>query len=186
MKVIHIIFLLFFMSSCAYRWGNTTRSLPGGYRQVSIPIFKNKTQETGVEVAFTNSLVQEFQRSTVARVIEEDKADAKIVGEIEIVRYEPGGPKISDQSNYLPQGTVLATVYNTILVVNLKMLRKSDNTELWAGSFRGERSYNAPQVTLSGVNSVNPLYNLSARRQNIEAISVDLMAEAFDRLTENF
>jgi hypothetical protein len=70
--------------------------------------------------------------------------------------------------------------------VTVKVVRQADGTELWAGSFSGERTYAAPQVTLAGVNSVDPLYNLSARRQNIDLMANDLMLEAHDRITENF
>jgi hypothetical protein len=51
------------LTGCAYRFGNVSRSLPGGYKYISIPVFKNKTQETGIEVGFTNALIQEFDRS---------------------------------------------------------------------------------------------------------------------------
>ncbi|MNY58066.1 hypothetical protein D3C86_1943590 [compost metagenome] len=68
----------------------------------------------------------------------------------------------------------------------MKLVRQADGTELWSGSFSGERTYVAPQVTLAGVNSVNPLYNLSARRQNIDIMANDIMTEAHDRITENF
>ena len=176
-----------FIAGCAYHWGTTTRSLPGGYKQVSIPVFKNTTQEVGIEVPFTNALIQEFQKSSLAKIVEDEKSDVQIVGEIFSLKYDSGGggDQPSD-SNYLPQGTVLAKSYNTTLDVRIRMIRKSDKVELWSGNFRSERSYNAPSVTLSGVNSVNPLYNLSARRHNINLMSLDLMAEAYDRISENF
>ncbi|MEK6774464.1 MAG: LPS assembly lipoprotein LptE [Bdellovibrionota bacterium] len=178
---------IFLLSSCAYRWGTTTRSLPGGYRQVSIPIFKNKTPEVGIEVPLTNALIQEFQKSSITQVINNDKSQVEIIGEIFSLKYDSGGGgEQPSTSNYLPQGTVLAKSYNTTLDVRIRMIRKSDQVEIWSGNFRGERSYNAPFVTLSGVNSINPLYNLSARRQSIDAISLDLMAEAYDRISENF
>ena len=192
MKTIHKVFLsalisIFFLSSCAYRWGSTTRSLPGGYRQVSIPVFKNKTQETGIEMGLTNALIQEFQKSSITRVVDDEKSEVQIVGEIFSLKYDSGGGgEQPNASNYLPRGTVLAKTYNTTLDVRIRMVRKSDKVELWSGNFHAERSYNAPFVTLSGVNSVNPLYNLSARRMNIDAMSVDLMSEAYDRISENF
>lgn len=187
MTSVIMMFFVLMTSGCAYRWGTTTRSLPGGYKQVSIPLFKNKTQEVGIEVSFTNALIQEFQKSSLVQIIDDEKSEVQIVGEIYSLKYDSGGGgEQPSTSNYLPQGTVLAKSYNTTLDVHIRMIRKSDKTQLWSGNFRGERSYNAPAVTLSGVNSVNPLYNLSARRQNINAISLDLMAEAYDRLSENF
>jgi hypothetical protein len=188
-KFLSLVFLALFFSSCAsYRLSTTERSIPGGYKQVSIPIFKNKTQETGIEVAFTNSFNKEFQRSKVAHIVDNNLSEVKLEGIIESVEYQSGARKTSGDASapFLPSGTVLATEYRILVKVTLRAIRQSDGVEIWQGSFAGERTYAAPQVTLAGVNSVNPLYNLSARRQNIDTMANDMMAEAHDRITENF
>lgn len=77
-------------TSCAYRMGSGERSIPGGYKQVSVPVFKNKTQETGIEVGFTKSLINEFQRSRIARVVEKPLSEVSVVGSIDSVSYQPG------------------------------------------------------------------------------------------------
>lgn len=175
---------LVFLAGCAYQLGSTRRSLPGGYKQVSIPVFKNKSQEAGIEVAFTNNLIQEFQRSRVARVVEKRESDILLEGSIDSVIYVTAST--SDTGDFLPKGTVIATEYRILIGVTVRAVRQIDGAELWRGFFAGETTYSAPQVTLAGVNSVNPLYNLSARRQNIENKSIDMMSEAHDRITENF
>lgn len=195
MKFVHtqklFLFILFglcpvlFLGACAYTWGPAPRSLAGGHRKVAIPIFKNKTMEPGIEVAMTNSLIQEFNRSKEIRIGDENSTDAVILGEITSLKNEPAGAKTAADSN-LPTGAVSATNYNTIINVRVRYIRKSDGFEYWKSDFRLERVYQAPQVTLSGVNSVNPIYNLSARRQNIDSLSADLMSEVYDRLTESF
>lgn len=174
--------------SCAYRLGSGERSIPGGYKQVSVPVFKNLTQETGVEVGFTKALINEFQRSRIARVVDKPLSEVAVVGAIDKISYQPGAKRVAGDSAspYLPNGTVIASEYRILLTVTVKVVRQADGIELWSGSFSGERTYVAPQVTLAGVNSVNPLYNLSARRQNIEQMANDLMVEAHDRITENF
>jgi len=139
-------------------------------------------------VGFTNALIQEFERSQVGKVTTENLSDVKVVGVVESVQYLPGTSLVSGSSSapYLPEGTVLAADYRILVTVTVSILRQADHTQIWTGSFSGERTYVAPQVTLAGVNSVNPLYNLSARRQNIESVANDMMAEAHDRMTENF
>ncbi|HEY8269789.1 MAG TPA: LPS assembly lipoprotein LptE [Pseudobdellovibrionaceae bacterium] len=176
------------LGGCAYRIGMSSRSLPGGYKYLSIPVFKNVTQEIGIEVGFTNALIQEFERSQVGRVTSENLSDVKIVGVVEAIQYLPGTKRTAGESSapYLPEGTVLASDYRILVSVKVSIVRQSDNTQIWTGGFTGERTYNAPLVTLAGVNSVNPLYNLSARRQNIDSVANDMMAEAHDRITENF
>lgn len=183
-----VILVALFLPACAYRLGGPPRALPGGYRQVYIPIFKNLTQEPGIEVGFTNSLIQEFERSRSARVVSPQYAEAQVEGEITSVQYIMGGSNEGrpDGPLPLPTGSVLAAEYRILLNVRVTLRRKSDNAQLWQGSFQGERTYVAPQVTQAGINTVNPLYNLSARRQNIDSMAVDLMAEAHDRMSENF
>ena len=75
------------LSGCAYHLGNKNRSIPGGYKQVSVPIFKNHTQETGIEVSFTNALIEEFQRSRVARVVDNSLSEVTVVGQIDDLQY---------------------------------------------------------------------------------------------------
>ncbi len=174
------------VSGCAYRLGVGTRTIPGGYKQISVPIFKNNTQEAGIEMAFTNALIQEFQRSRIARVVDNSLSEVAVIGQIDNIQYLPGAKRVAGDSSYLPNGTVIASEYRILLNVTVKVVRQADGTELWSGTFSGERTYAAPQVTLAGVNSVNPLYNLSARRQNIDVMANDIMVEAHDRITENF
>lgn len=137
-------------------------------------------------MAFSNALIQEFQRSRIARVVDNALSEVAVVGQIETVQYLPGAKRVAGDSSYLPKGTVIASEYRILVTASVKVVRQSDGAELWSGMFSGERTYAAPQVTLAGVNSVNPLYNLSARRQNIDIIAGDLMVEAHDRITENF
>jgi TolB-like protein len=177
-----------FTTGCAYRLGSANRSIPGGYKQISIPVFKNKSQEVGIEVAYTNALTQEFQRSRIARIVDNSLSEVAVIGQIDSVQYIPGAKRVAGDSAapYLPDGTVIASEYRILVGVTVKLVRQADGTELWTGNFSLERTYAAPQVTLAGVNSVNPLYNLSARRQNIDIMANDMMIEAHDRITENF
>lgn len=173
------------LSSCAYKLGSPDRSLPGGYKQVHIPIFKNLSLEPGVEVAFTNALRQEFERSHIARIAEPKQSEVILEGSIMRVEYRSTSKK-QDGDSSIPNGTVLTSEYaiNIDVVVNLR--RFSDNKVLWSGSFTNERLYAPPRLAAAGINTVNPLYNLSARRQNIDVMAEQLMSEAHDRLTENF
>ncbi|MGZ3783629.1 MAG: LptE family protein [Bdellovibrio sp.] len=178
----------FFFAGCAYRFGGPVRSVPGGYKQISIPTFKNKSQEVGIEVGFTNALIQGFYRSRVARIVDNALSEATVIGQIDSVQYLPGAKRVAGDSSspYLPNGTVIASEYRILIRATIKVIRQADGKELWTGSFSGETTYAAPQVTLAGVNSVNPLYNLSARRQNIDTLANTMMIEAHDRITENF
>lgn len=179
----------FSMSGCAYHLGRGARSMPGGASEISIPVFKNRSQETGAEVTFTQALQQEFLRSKVARVVDDPKAEVRVEGEIDFIRYIPAQKKTAGDTSagYLPDGTVIASQYQIVLQVSLRVVRRSDNEKIWEGRFESrDQTYAAPQITLTGVNSVDPLYNLSARRQKLLVIANELMLEAHSRITENF
>lgn len=190
LKLFTLLFLMLSTSSCAYRLGVQGRKLPGNYRVVEIPLFKNLSQEPGVEVAFTNSLIQEFERNKVAQVVDSLHQPASPVvvrGEISSIQYLASAPvQKTEQAPYLPEGAVIASAYRVVVTTTVTIVEKSSGKILWTSSFMGESSYAAPQVTIARLNSVNPLYNLSSRRRIIESIARDLMVEAHDRMTENF
>ena len=179
---ISVIVLPSILTGCAYRWGTPDRTLPGGFKTVSVPIFKNLTLEPGIEVSFTNALRQEFERSKIARVSPKYESGAEIEGKILSVQYLPSGP----QESAVSTGVVLASQYRILIQVEVLLKNLATGKTLWSGKFSGERTYIAPQVTSPGVNTVNPLYNLSAHRLNIDVLATSLMNEAHDRVTENF
>lgn len=176
-----------FFTSCAYHIGNQVETAPGGVRSISVPMFKNMSNEVSAEVQFTNALIQEFDRSKTVHVVA-DNSDAVMSGVITKIEYlvPATSLKLAQNTTYMPNGTVLATDYNLTVEVELKLIRRIDQKVVWTNTFVGVRSYSSPQVTLPVVNSVNPLYNLSARRQNISLLAAELMSEAHDRMLENF
>jgi TolB-like protein len=177
-------------SGCAYHFGVRGRTLPGGYSSVEVPLFVNLSQEPGMEVAFTNSLIQEFEKNKVAHVVyssRQGSAPVLVKGEILSIEYKATSPvQKKDKAPLLPEGAVLATGYRVMVTTRISLFERSTNKLLWSSLFNGESSYAAPQVFIARLNSVNPLYNLSSRRRIIESIAQDLMVEAHDRMTENF
>lgn len=175
---------------CAYRFGYVQRDLPGGYKQVAIPVFKNVTNEVGVETFFTNELARQFNRSQVAQVTDKAHAPVTIEGSVKNISYRQtstvDGNKGSENKINIPANSVLAVEYRVIVSADVILRRNSDQKILWEGNFSNESVYAAPQVGLAIVNSVNPLYNQSARTELFETMARDMMAEAHDRMTENF
>ncbi|OFZ18238.1 MAG: hypothetical protein A2Z20_12015 [Bdellovibrionales bacterium RBG_16_40_8] len=178
------------ISGCAYRFGYVQRDLPEGYKQIAIPVFKNMTQEVSIERFFTNELIHQFGRSQVANVVSVADAPATIEGRITDIKYVPGGQvngnKSSENKIGIPRNSVLTVEYRVLVNADIVLRRNSDQKVLWQGSFSNESVYAAPQVGLNVVNSVNALYNNSARINLIEHMAHDMMAEAHDRMTENF
>ncbi len=184
------IFCCLFIVNCAYDVGYETRRLPGGYRSLAIPVFSNKTKEVSVESYFTNSLIREFERSRVAKVTNKSQAPVFIRGSISSVTLADNGQVAANSGSqklkYLPKNTVLNTGYRVVVTVHVQLIKNSDKRIVWEQNFVNERVYSAAQISVTGINSVNPLYNHSAKHQNIRMLAKEMMREAHDRLTERF
>lgn len=201
-KALFVPFIVIsFLTGCAYQFGSGERHLPGDYAEVAIPVFKNSTSQVGVETYFTNFLIREFNRSKIAHVVSRDTAPIVIEGNVTSIEYRHGGTTLGNcdptdpltgakcrETNKIsiPMNTVLTTEYRVGVTADLKVIRTSDRKVLWTGSVSNERNYTAPQVGTAGINSVNALYNHSARMELIETLAQDMMAEVHDRMTENF
>lgn len=192
-KISFMIVLSAFMLAlhgCAYRFGYVQRDLPGGYKEVAIPVFKNMTSQVAIESAFTSELINQFNRSQVATVVSAARAPATIEGQITSIKFVHGGqvdgnhPGDSQVRN--PSNTVLTLEYRVLVNATIILRRNSDQKIIWQGPFSSESIYSAPQVGIPIANSVNPLYNNSARVELIGRMAKDMMAEAHDRMTENF
>ncbi len=175
------------VTGCAYHYGLAERSLPGGYTQVAIPVFKNKTAEVGIEPYFTNALIRRFNRSQVARVGDKESAPVLLEGVITKIDTASVSTILSDANkNLLPEDTVLTTQYRLTVSAEITIRRKSDDRVIWQGSFSNEKVYAAPLLGTPVVNSANATYNQSARMEYISRLAEEMMSEAHDRITENF
>lgn len=174
------------LPSCAYKIGQKFRSLPGGYQKLSIPVFKNKSMEPGAEAILTAALKEEFFRSTVLKVVSDNEAEVRLEGQIDTLKFDSMAIKESDSNNHLPTGTVLATSYNMTVILTVKLVRTGTSEVLWQSKFTGSRPMNASQVTIAGVNSINPIYNQNAKRMVLENVANELGNQIHNNLTENF
>jgi hypothetical protein len=190
-------------TGCAYHAGVADRQIPGGYRMIAVPVFKNDTAETGVEVFFTNALVRELERSRLAKVTDMASAEVDLVGVVSSIKYAPTNSYSIDRSNVdvehfpapndprsfgpnIATNTVQNTEYRILVTTQLQLVRISDHKVVWAGEFKNERTYLAPKIAIQDLTSANATYNQSARDQNLQLMAKDTMREAYERLTENF
>ncbi len=173
---------------CAYSIGIEDRRLPEGYKLISVPVFKNSTQEVGVEVPFTNALIREFTRSQVAKVVNKSDAQVVLEGNVERIQYDVANQIscVAGTVCLIPKNTILNTEYRVSVWTKMILKRASDGQILWSQTFMGQKSYLAPKIEFEGLNSANALYNHSSRQENLSAMAIDISAEAHGRLTENF
>ena len=176
---------LFLTSACSYHLGFTERGIPGGYENVAVPVFKNETIEAGSEVYFTNAIILELERSRLAHIVSKDLAQVTLNGIVSSIVYSPESPLYHSTVTF-PAGVGPTFGYRIFVKVSLELKRNYDQKLLWKSEFQGERTYNAASIGTPGLNSADATYNHSAHYQNIAQLARDMMAEAHDRLTENF
>jgi len=192
MRIYALVFCGFYLSigtGCAYRLSTALRTLPGGYEQLAIPIFENRTAVVAIEPYFTNSLVEEFERSKIAKVVSDSVAPVVLKGKILSIRYEREAPVRGGQNteiSNLPAGTSLATQFRIKVIASLSLVRNSDSKVIWDGQFDNEIIYAGPRIGTPIVNSANANYNHSIRKTKISELASVMMQEAHDRVTENF
>ena len=195
-QFLSLIFLLLtasviqiFVTSCAYKLSSRTQLLPGHVKRIQIPLFKNKSTEPGIEVFFTNSIKNEALKSSVAKLQNlENESEAILQGTINSIDIMSEDTSVIEAKNskYLPSETVLATQYRVEANIDIQLKRKGSTEILWSGNFKQARNYSAPKISLPVINTANSLYNQSAKRQALDALSKDMMQAAFDRMLENF
>lgn len=176
------------ITSCAYNLSTKADHLPGGVTHIQIPLFKNTSTEPGAEVFFTNALKLEALRSKLAKV-ENNESDSEAVlqgtlSSIEVIPSE----SVTEASNnpYLPKRNVLTTQYAVVVSIDLTLKKKGTSTILWSGNFKQSKNFTAASITLPVINTSNSLYNQSAKRQTLDALSKEMMQAGFDRMLENF
>jgi hypothetical protein len=175
-------------SGCAYKLSSQTSSLPGQVKVIQIPLFKNDSNELGAETYFTNALKTEAIRSKIVQVKnDESNVEAILQGRIRDITVIADESVIeAKNTTYLPTENVLATQYKVTATVVLELKRRNSTEVLYSGQFAQTMNYSAPQITLPVINTANSLYNESAKRQTLDAISKELMQAAFDRMVEDF
>lgn len=181
-----LLALIFSLSSCSYQWGNQGQRLPGGYKKIAVPVFRNNTSEQGIESFFTNAILKRLSQSSVFEITNMDGAEVILEGNIEKIVVTRSGDIDSESKLILPDYVVLSSTNTVELYVSLVLRHSASGKSLWQSSFVTSVSYKAAQVGAPVINSINPLYNKSARSENLALAAEDLMASAYSRLTESF
>lgn len=158
--------------------------MPGGYNELAIPMFENDSKEVGLEVDFTNSLIERFQRSRVALIQDKNRSPILLKGTVTSVEVARGLG--ASQPEKLPDRAVLSTEYRLTVGAEIQMIRQSDQKVIWSGAFSKSKVYLAPRIGTPVVNSANALYNDSKRRETLRLLAQEMMHEAHDRITESF
>jgi hypothetical protein len=152
--------------SCAYKFSGEG-PLPSGVTSVQIPMFANRTGETGIENVFTNDLINEFILKRKSALRTQEDAEATIIGAIEYIRDITIAHKTQRTST---QRRVIASVA-------LRLIDAKGQT-LWSAS--GITANEAYEVT------DDKLATEQNKREALNELSKRLAEKLFNRLTDNF
>lgn len=112
--------LLTVSTGCGYHIAGKGGSMPGNVSTISIPFLKNHVQKPDIETIFTTALINEFVKSGIAKVVDEN-AEAILNGAVIGYNLTP----VSFNSNDVIQE------YRLTIKLEINLVRKSDGKVLW-------------------------------------------------------
>jgi len=74
------IICLVVLAACGYRMVGKETHVPPGLNSVTVPTFKNRTYEPGIEVPFTQAFLKEFILDRRVNVVDRAQADSLLEG----------------------------------------------------------------------------------------------------------
>jgi hypothetical protein len=117
-------------AGCGYRLGSL---LPPTMKSVSVPNFKNYTNQPGIEAQVTNGVIERFQVDGTLQVLPHDEADTQLLGEI--IDYKREGLTLSTSTD-------ATTTYRLIIAVRLTFKDLKTGKVLWvANRIEGENTF---------------------------------------------
>jgi hypothetical protein len=131
-----ILFLLLSFWGCGYQLQKRGDTLPSDIQSVAIPVFANRTNQTGIESEITRSLIEKFVAAKSLAVTEKKLADAVITGTIQSFVTSPVA---------VTSGTQITTEYRATITVQIIFQRQRDGKILWKEEMSEWRNY--PVVT---------------------------------------
>lgn len=159
----------FLLPACGYHFPGKAAGLPAEIRSVAVPVFANRTIQTGIETTVTRVLVDRIVASKRLAVTEQKSADALLSGTVESFVTSPIA---------VTSGTQITTEYRATISVAITLTRQRDGKVLWKGGGISEwRNYPV---------SANLLLTEANKQEAIRQISVLLAERIRDLVLEDF
>jgi outer membrane lipopolysaccharide assembly protein LptE/RlpB len=153
----------FLLSGCGYRLRGKETNLPPEIRSVAIPIFANRTDQTGAETDVTRALAEKFISARRLPVATQNSADAILTGKVISFVTTPVAVTSSTQ---------VSQEYRATLTVEFTFQGVKDGKVLYREQMNDWRNY--PVVSDLNTTEQN-------KREAIRAISA-LLAERIHEL----
>jgi outer membrane lipopolysaccharide assembly protein LptE/RlpB len=127
-----VLFAFLTAGGCGYQLqGKGTPSDPV-IQMVAIPVFGNRTAQTGIESEVTRALVEKFTSSQRIAVGSQGRADALLLGNVK---------SFTTSSVAVTSGTQVTTGYRAALTVEVTYQRRGDGKVFWKEEVTEWRNY---------------------------------------------
>ena len=131
--LLHFILLgALLVGSCGYQLRGRETNLPPGIHSLAIPIFSNRTDQTGVETDVTQALAAKFISSKRLAVTTRNSADALLTGTVKSFSTTPVAVTTSTQ---------VSTEYRATLTIEFTFEGKKDSKVLFREEMSDWRNY---------------------------------------------
>jgi outer membrane lipopolysaccharide assembly protein LptE/RlpB len=117
-RAVLLLALVIGLGGCGYTVRGT---LPAHIQTIAVPIFRNRTQEPGIESTVTRAVVEGFSTNGRLRVVSREQADAVLDGEI--IGYTIASVAFDKDAN--------VRLYRLIVTVNLRLRDVRQNAILF-------------------------------------------------------
>jgi hypothetical protein len=111
------LLVLALLAGCGYHLAGRGDALPKGARTVGIEVFRNRTQEYGLEVRLQRAIEDEFRRRGTLDVVPEAEADLVLRGEIASFTSRPVAFSATDE----------AVQYQGIIRLGVRLVERGSN-----------------------------------------------------------
>ena len=160
---------------CGYKLGPPVAA-PGGVRTVAVPAFLNRTNELGVERAFTSAARAELLRRRVVKIVPHG-GEAELIGEVTSFRAVPAAPV------GIPGGgaKLIPRRYHAFASVRIQLVARRTGEVLWEDHLSANADF--PAGGAEGFEGVTQKTNQDAV---LISIADRIMREATARLFADF
>ena len=163
------IFLgLLCLVGCGYQLRGKETNLPPGIHSVAIPLFANRTDQTGIETQITRALVEKFISTKRLSVSPRDSADSLLTGTVKVFSTSPVAVTSSTQ---------LTTEYRATVIVEYNFQGQKDGKVLIREEISEWRNY--PVVSDLNATEQN-------KREAIRRISLLLAERVHEQILGGF
>ncbi len=189
-SILSIVFCII-LTGCGYSLRGAKNPLHSlGIRKIHISNFRNNTYRPGIEYYFSKAMVQEVERYDAFEITNNpEEADAIISGSISGIQVSAVTKNVRIDGDTT---AAIASSFNGSISCTVTMSNKHGR-EIFNVTFSGSKAFPASLVVeetdneiIRGSNDTTPLFNDSEQRLSIRFLATQLMADAYQKLTDIF